>query len=95
MIMPDIVPLTEEIKSLGHHITIETAATVIQPVKVDLASISPKLSNSTPTQRQGGRFKPRGMKTFAPPESPPVIQQFIDSSPDFQLKFVVLEEPRT
>jgi 7-carboxy-7-deazaguanine synthase len=89
MIMREIVALTEAIKSLGHHITIETAATVFQPVKLDLASLSPKLSNSTPWQREDGRFA----KTHeAHRLNLPVIQQFIDAAPDFQLKFVVASE---
>ena len=48
MIMPEIVPLTERLRALGLHITIETAGTVFRPVACDLMSISPKLSNSTP-----------------------------------------------
>ncbi len=49
MIAPEIVPLTERLRELGWHITIETAGTVVQPVACDLMSISPKLANSTPT----------------------------------------------
>src|SRR4051812_46601268 len=56
MIMPDIAELCDALKRDDHHITIETAATVFKPVRLDLASLSPKLSNSTPTQREGGRF---------------------------------------
>src|SRR5580698_11608489 len=48
MISPEIVALTERLRALGLHITIETAGTVFQPVACDLMSISPKLSNSTP-----------------------------------------------
>jgi len=48
MIAPEIVALTEDLRRLGLHITIETAGTVFQPVACDLMSISPKLSNSTP-----------------------------------------------
>src|SRR3954454_20016998 len=49
MIMPDIVELCDQLKSHDDcHITIETAATVFKPLKLDLASLSPKLSNSTP-----------------------------------------------
>jgi 7-carboxy-7-deazaguanine synthase len=48
MIAPGIIPLTERLRGLGMHITIETAGTVFQPVACDLMSISPKLSNSTP-----------------------------------------------
>jgi 7-carboxy-7-deazaguanine synthase len=48
MIMPEVVPLTERLRALGLHITIETAGTVFRPVACDLMSLSPKLSNSTP-----------------------------------------------
>src|SRR5215469_7026199 len=48
MIMPDVVELCDVLKSRGYHITIETAATVFKEVKVDLVSLSPKLSNSIP-----------------------------------------------
>ena len=48
MIAPGIIPLTERLRDLGLHITIETAGTVFQPVACDLMSISPKLANSTP-----------------------------------------------
>jgi 7-carboxy-7-deazaguanine synthase len=48
MIAPDIVALSNRLRGLGLHITIETAGTVFQPVACDLMSISPKLSNSTP-----------------------------------------------
>jgi 7-carboxy-7-deazaguanine synthase len=60
MMFQEIVPLITALKSHGKHITIETAGTVWQPGlaagSIDLASISPKLSNSTPWQREGGRF---------------------------------------
>jgi len=56
MIMPDVVELTRGIKALGHHVTIETAGTVYRQVTCDLMSISPKLSNSTPWERAGGRW---------------------------------------
>jgi 7-carboxy-7-deazaguanine synthase len=48
MIAPEIVPLTERLRQLGLHITVETAGTVFKPVACDLMSISPKLANSTP-----------------------------------------------
>ena len=48
MILPDVVPLTERLRALGLHITIETAGTIFRPVACDLMSISPKLANSTP-----------------------------------------------
>jgi 7-carboxy-7-deazaguanine synthase len=49
MILPDVVPLTERLRALGLHITMETAGTVFRPVACDLMSISPKLSHSTPS----------------------------------------------
>jgi 7-carboxy-7-deazaguanine synthase len=49
MILPEVVPLSERLRALGLHITIETAGTVFRPVACDLMSISPKLANSTPS----------------------------------------------
>src|SRR5687767_3624810 len=89
MIMPDVEALCDALKTRGHHITVETAATEFKPVKLDLASLSPKLSNSTPTDREGGRFAASHERQRL---NIPVIQQFIDASPDFQLKFVVADE---
>jgi 7-carboxy-7-deazaguanine synthase len=50
--------------------------------------LSPKLSNSTPASREGGRFARAHEELRLNVD---VIQRFIDSSPDFQLKFVVCE----
>ncbi len=87
MIMPEIEELCAAIKSAGdYHITMETAATVYKPVQIDLASLSPKLSNSTPV---GTRFEEMHERQRV---NVPVIQQFIDASPEFQLKFVVAGE---
>ncbi len=86
MIMPDIAELCVAMKGAGMHVTIETAATVFEPIELDLASLSPKLANSTPHDREGGRFVAMHEKQRLNVQ---VIQQFIDSSPDFQLKFVV------
>jgi 7-carboxy-7-deazaguanine synthase len=86
MIMPDVTELCEALHQRKHHITIETAATIFHPLKLDLASLSPKLSNSTPHEREGGKFAIMHEKQRL---NIPVIQQFIDASPDFQLKFVV------
>ena len=89
MIMPDIGELCDALKLDRMHITIETAATLFKPVALDLASLSPKLSNSTPHQRDGGRFARTHEEHRL---SISVIQQFIDTSPVFQLKFVVTGE---
>jgi 7-carboxy-7-deazaguanine synthase len=89
MIMPEIGELCDRLKVRGRHLTIETAATVFKGVKLDLASLSPKLANSTPTGRDGGRFAATHERQRM---NLPVIQAFVDSSPDFQLKFVVSSE---
>src|SRR4051812_43774470 len=86
MIMPDIVELCDALHRKHHHITIETAATVFHPLKLDLASVSSKLSNSTPHDRDAGRFVAMHERQRL---NIGVIQQFIDTAPDFQLKFVV------
>jgi 7-carboxy-7-deazaguanine synthase len=89
MIMPQIVQLCAALKAKGHHLTMETAGTVYQQVAIDLASISPKLSNSTPLQRDGGRFAVAHERQRL---NIGVIQRFIDTAPDHQLKFVVASE---
>jgi 7-carboxy-7-deazaguanine synthase len=89
LIMPEIEPLCVELKRQGLHLTVETAVTVFKRLPIDLASLSPKLANSTPIDRDGGRFAAAHERQRM---NYPVIQQFIDSSPDFQLKFVVSRE---
>jgi len=50
MINSDLPQLVNQLKDLGKHITIETAGIAfIQDLSCDLMSISPKLSNSTPS----------------------------------------------
>jgi 7-carboxy-7-deazaguanine synthase len=44
----ELTTLCEMLSAKGHHITIETNATVFVPVQAHLISMSPKLSNSTP-----------------------------------------------
>jgi 7-carboxy-7-deazaguanine synthase len=83
LIMPDIVELCDALRSKEYHVTIETAATLYRPLKLDLASLSPKLSNSAPLGTTFVKAHQQQRLNVS------VIQQFIDSSPDFQLKFVV------
>ena len=85
MIAPEIVPLTERLRRLGLHITIETAGTVFQPVACDLMSISPKLSNSTP---RGTDWASRHDRLRIQPE---VLRELMGRYP-YQLKFVI-EKP--
>lgn len=82
MIFPEVVPLSKDLKQAGLHVTIETAATVFQPVACDLMSLSPKLANSTPDDpvwRQ--RHEDRRLQ--------PEVLRRLTSEYDYQLKFVV------
>lgn len=85
MIAPGIVELTQELRRMGLHITIETAGTVWAPVACDLMSISPKLANSTPVERDGGRWAAQHDRLRIQPE---VLRRLMCSY-DYQLKFVV------
>lgn len=85
MIAPEIVPLTEGLRTAGLHITIETAGTVFAPVACDLMSISPKTSNSTPRKRDGGRWAAQHDRLRFQPQ---VLARLM-SDYDYQLKFVV------
>ena len=85
MIQPDIVQLTQRLKDLDLHITIETAGTVYKPVTCDLMSISPKLANSTPLQREDGRWAAQHDRLRYQPD---VLKQLLADYP-YQLKFVV------
>jgi 7-carboxy-7-deazaguanine synthase len=86
VIQPEAAELCTRLKQHGLHVTLETAGTIHKPLAIDLASLSPKLANSTPWQRDGGRWAQTHERTRL---NLPAIQQFIDQSPDFQIKFVV------
>lgn len=82
MLFAPVVELTQELKWLGQHITIETAGTVYQSVTCDLMSISPKLTNSTPAEEP---HRSRHEKLRYQPE---VLKRLMHDY-DYQLKFVV------
>jgi len=88
LLAPEIEALCRELKESGRHITIETAGTIFKPIGCDLISVSPKLANSTPWRRQGGKFALPHEKQRL---NLPVIQKFLDNY-DYQLKFVVAEK---
>jgi len=85
MIAPLVVELTEQLRARGLHITIETAGTVTAPVACDLMSISPKLKNSVPVERDGGRWAAQHERIRWQPE---VLKKLI-ASYEYQLKFVM------
>jgi 7-carboxy-7-deazaguanine synthase len=86
MIAKELPLLAAELKSRGYHITIETAGTV-EPdgVACDLASISPKLSNSTPDARLGATWRERHEATRIQRD---VLRAWLDHYV-YQLKFVI------
>ena len=89
MIAPDLPELATVLKKQNKHITIETAGTILpNGIPCDLASISPKLSNSTPSPERDPAWAKKHEATRLQPE---VISEWI-SKYDFQLKFVVSSE---
>lgn len=85
MIFPESVELTERLRALGHHITIETAGTRYLPVAADLISLSPKLSNSTPDAGADGAW---ARHHEARRRAPEVVRRLVAEYP-YQVKFVV------
>jgi 7-carboxy-7-deazaguanine synthase len=85
MIQPAIVELTELLHGAGLHITIETAGTVWAPVTCDLMSISPKLANSTPREREGGRWAAMHERLR---QQPDIVHRLM-AEYAYQLKFVI------
>lgn len=86
MIAPEIHELATELKKLGRHITIETAATVAPGgVACDLASMSPKLLNSAPDPVEHAVWRKKHEATRWQPD---VVRAWIDAG-DYQFKFVV------
>ena len=85
MIAPEIAELTHR---LSQHITIETAGTVDTQVRCDLMSISPKLANSTPHDREGGRWAQQHDRLRYQPE---ILKRLIQLY-SYQLKFVLMNE---
>lgn len=85
LIAGGVEELTQRICAAGYHLTIETAATVWKDVVCDLASISPKLGNSTPREREGGRWAAAHERLRIDIDT---IRRFM-AMRDYQLKFVV------
>lgn len=88
MIFPQAEEITARLASeAGMHVTVETAGTVDAPVTAHLMSISPKLSNSTPSPAD-----PRGdwsLRHESRRINLPALRALVDRHPERQLKFVV------
>ena len=86
LVAKDIHALAKELKTLGYHITIETAATVKpEGIACDLVSLSPKLLNSAPDAQEHGAWRKKHEATRWQPD---VVRAWIDAYP-YQFKFVV------
>ncbi len=79
----DLMTLCEMLSSKGHHITIETNATIFIPVQANFISMSPKLSNSIP-------FDDKLWEEIHDKErlKPEVIRLYLDKY-ECQVKFVI------
>jgi 7-carboxy-7-deazaguanine synthase len=87
MVAKGIHELASQLRTAGKHVTIETAGTIAPDgIACDLASISPKLASSTPTEDEiSGEWVERHERTRIQPD---VLRQWVSTYP-YQLKFVV------
>ncbi len=85
MIAPQAGALTQLFHERGWHITIETAGTVYHQLHCDLMSISPKLENSTPHERDGGRWAVMHERLRYQPD----VLKKLTRDYEYQLKFVI------
>lgn len=85
MLAKGVAELCEQLHQSGFHITIETAGTLDPNLHCDLMSISPKLSNSVPSQERAGQWAAKHQATrYRPDVTATLIRRH-----DYQLKFVV------
>jgi 7-carboxy-7-deazaguanine synthase len=82
MLFEETVELARRCRDRGYTITVETAGTVFRELPCDLMSISPKLSNSTPTDLRWAKKHERTRNEWTP------LRRLIANYP-YQLKFVV------
>jgi 7-carboxy-7-deazaguanine synthase len=89
MIAREIHDLAGRLREAGRHVTIETAATVApEGIACDLASLSPKLSNSAPDDRLSPAWRQRHEELRL---QPAIIREWLKNYP-YQLKFVVARQ---
>lgn len=88
LIQQELSQLITGLKQIGCHITIETAGTIWQDLTADLASISPKLANSSPGVSAEGNWAALHDERRI---NIPVLQRFAGAPriADRQWKFVV------
>ena len=89
MLFAELLPLADELRSRGWHITVETAGTLYLPVACDLMSISPKLAGSGPQPSEHPHWSRRHERQRY---QPAVLHRLIEEY-DYQLKFVIDRAP--
>lgn len=76
------------LRERGKHVTVETAGTVEpEGCIVDLASLSPKLSNSTPEAAKAGEAWVRRHEETR--LQPGILRAWVETALDYQIKFVI------
>jgi 7-carboxy-7-deazaguanine synthase len=85
MLFAELVPLCEQLRAIGRHITIETAGTLYLSVACDLMSISPKFASSAPPAKAESRWHRRHERERHRPD---VIRRLI-ADYEYQVKFVI------
>jgi 7-carboxy-7-deazaguanine synthase len=84
----EIIDFCNILKDKGYHITLETNGTIIKKnIKVDLISISPKLSNSNPDFADNQQLSSYNQKRL----NLDIIKYYMTKY-DYQIKFVVKKE---
>ncbi|MEW6337959.1 MAG: 7-carboxy-7-deazaguanine synthase QueE, partial [Acidobacteriota bacterium] len=81
----ELAALTESLAANGHHVTVETAGTLVRPFACGLLSVSPKTSNSDPDGPFAARHR------FQREDLRP-LRELLVRFPEHQLKFVVRDE---
>jgi 7-carboxy-7-deazaguanine synthase len=85
MLFAELVPLSQALRRAGWHITVETAGTCYLPVVCDLMSISPKLSNSTPSRED----YPDWARIHDQRRHAPEVLRRLTAEHPYQIKFVI------
>lgn len=85
LLQPTVVPLIQSLQDAGKHVTVETAATLFRPTSASLFSISPKLSNSTPSIERSAKWREIHERLRT---SLDVVRQMLTTA-ESQLKFVI------
>ncbi len=88
MLFAELLPLAEQLRQSGMHITVETAGTLYLPVACDLMSISPKFASSGPQPEKHPHWSRRHERQRYQPE----VLNALMAEYDYQLKFVIDHE---